>query len=98
MVAVDPEELIARIVGELEACGNTCTSSCKNTCGKSCGFTTNLQLEELVRGGLQPDLDPLGACGNTCTSSCKNTCGKSCGFTTNRTPGEFGGFGGGFIG
>ncbi len=90
LVAIDPEEVIARLVGEIAACGNTCTSSCKNTCGKSCGFTTNLVPDEPVLAAVQPDFGPVAACGNTCTSSCKNTCGKSCGFTTNRTPGDWG--------
>jgi hypothetical protein len=81
-----PSELIARAIGVLEACGNTCTSSCDNTCGQSCGFTTNLTDEVAQRVSyFSRASDALEGCGNTCTSSCDNTCGQSCGFTTNLT-------------
>ena len=92
LMGQNPAALIARAVGVVQACGNTCTSSCDNTCGQSCGFTTNLTAD--VAGAkvnyFSSFRDELAGCGNTCTSSCDNTCGQSCGFTTNLT--DRGGF------
>jgi hypothetical protein len=85
IIAADPAEIVARTIGVVSACGNTCTSSCDNTCGGSCGYTTNLQGGLAERGvsfyaRLRSSVE---YCGNTCTSSCDNTCGGSCGYTTN---------------
>lgn len=86
IVGKDPAEIVAKIAGINQYCGNTCSSSCDNTCGGSCGFTTNLQAP--AQRGIQY-FSRLSSsvfnCGNTCTSSCDNTCGGSCGFTTNLT-------------
>jgi hypothetical protein len=93
LIAKNPSEIVARTIGVVSFCGNTCTSSCDNTCGGSCGFTTNIvevsgarniSFYSRFRSG-------LAECGNTCSSSCDNTCGGSCGYTTNLT--EFGAFG-----
>ena len=89
MIARQPAEMVARTIGVLQACGNTCTTSCDNTCGGSCGFTTNLTDQPFGNVVQQSFFSrfrgELAACGNTCTSSCDNTCGGSCGFTTNLT-------------
>lgn len=96
MIAQSPTEIIARTIGVVQYCGNTCTSSCDNTCGGSCGFTTNI-VDLPAVAQTKPYFSRLGSavavCGNTCTSSCDNTCGGSCGFTTNLTDmGRFGGY------
>jgi len=87
LVGKEPAEMVARTLGVLGYCGNTCSSSCGNTCtGSSCGYTTNLVGEVgsavktpyFVRG-----VNELAYCGNTCSSSCGNTCNASCGYTTN---------------
>ncbi len=101
MLAKQPEEIIARTIGVLQACGNTCTSSCENTCGGSCGFTTNLVDQPVANVAARQFFSrfqgSVAACGNTCTTSCDNTCGGSCGFTTNLTDlGRVGGFTQGF--
>ena len=85
LIAVDPGEIVAKLVGVTQWCGNTCTSSCDNTCGQSCGFTTNLQARATAKQAtFYSRLEGnIAWCGNTCTSSCDNTCGGSCGFTTN---------------
>lgn len=85
ILAHSAAELVARLVGINQECGNTCTSSCDNTCGGSCGYTTNLQgrFAELVNVYFSRRAGDLMECGNTCTSSCDNTCGGSCGYTTN---------------
>lgn len=93
LVGQNPAALIARAIGVVQACGNTCTSSCDNTCGQSCGFTTNLTADVIAATKINyfsSFRDELAGCGNTCTSSCDNTCGQSCGFTTNLT--DRGGF------
>ena len=85
LVAVTPEEVIGRLIGEVAWCDVTCTSSCGATCNQSCGYTTNYQgfsPEETVAGRFQK----LAGCDVTCTSSCGATCtGSSCGYTTNLT-------------
>ena len=95
MISKNPAEIIAKTIGILQACGNTCTSSCDNTCGKSCGYTTNIVDNQLAKAAQAPFFsrfnDELAACGYTCTYSCDNTCGGSCGYTTNLT--DAGGFG-----
>ena len=42
LVGKEPAEMVARTLGVLGYCGNTCSSSCGNTCNASCGYTTNL--------------------------------------------------------
>lgn len=93
LVAIDPGELVAHLVGVTQWCGNTCSSSCDNTCGGSCGFTTNLQARVLEPrfAYYAREARSLEYCGNTCSSSCDNTCGQSCGYTTNIVGERFGG-------
>jgi len=78
LISVNPEEVIARLIGRTSWCDVTCTSSCGVTCsGSSCGYTTNL-VDRIRPTGI------AAGCDVTCTSSCGATCGTSCGYTTNR--------------